>query len=134
MTVFGLFANMLIAQNEQEVYKPNLDKIDEYVEEVYGQHKQELYYDNQRKIEFVSNLFERITIYENYDLSGKDFNYLESVPIVSTYNDDIEETYEFEPDNFNPLKYKMNRFSANKTVYYKSEATGYVVEILPYNN
>lgn len=129
MTVFGLFANMLIAQNEQEVYRPDLDKIDEYVEEVYGQHKQELYYDDHNRIDFVTDLFGRIKIHKEYDLSGKDFNYLESVPVITKYNGNVEENYEFDPDNFNPLKYKMNIYNKYNTIYYKSETTGYVIVI-----
>lgn len=60
-------------------------------------------------------------------------------PLLSTAmkknkcNPDLVYNFEFDPENFNPLKYHFKYFSPN-TSYYRVDGTEYIIEIVPPKN
>jgi len=110
----------------------NAQNINDKINEVYGSNAQQLVFNDPNRLNFLTNLLEkRVKIQESKYLSDDKYPKLSSVPLLNRYNPALERDLQFNPDNFNPLKYAFNFYSAKETVVYRVDNTDYVIVIYP---
>lgn len=110
----------------------NAQKINDNINEVYGSSAQQLVFNDVNRLNFLTNLLEkRIKIQESKYESSDKFQKLSSVPLLNRYNPKLERDLQFDPNNFNPLKYALNFYSAKETVVYRIDNTDYIIVIYP---
>lgn len=105
--------------NAQKVIgKPDVNNLDKFIQEVYVDNADVLAPEGSKQYEFLKNYLKRI---EYLDYSSKDHINAEIREITS---DLLASTYteltlgdSVEPENFNPLKYKLD-YNNNDVVYY----------------
>lgn len=106
-----------------------------FIDEVYGDYAQKLFYSNEQRLKYVKQILRnRVTInyYENKDLSS--LKPLSQVPLVDGMNQNLRRDVSYNKNTFNPLKYNFNFFSRQEqSSYYRIDNTQYLITISPSN-
>lgn len=131
-TVVGLFANMLIAQNGYEVHKPNPDKYDQFIEEVYGEYADELVFSKPLRYKSIKKILnERVKFIEYSKPPGQNhFTNITEVGMFDQYNP-VSEDLVIDPTSFNILKYDIDFYELHEEQRFLFRDTNFVIVILP---
>ncbi|MFN2261425.1 MAG: hypothetical protein ABR595_05120 [Psychroflexus sp.] len=132
MTVVGLFANMLIAQNGHEVHKPNSDKYDQFIEEVYGDQADELVFSKPLRYKSIKKMLnERVEFIQYSKSPGQNhFTNITEVGMFDEYKS-VSEDLIFDPTTFNILKYDIDFYKLHEEQRFLFKDTNFVIVILP---
>lgn len=108
----------------------NAQQVNAKIQEVYGDKTQELVINDPVRLDFLNDLLDnRIKIIESplSDNNEKETK-LSSIELLNKYNPDLKRDVEFDPLNFNPLKYNFNFFPKTASVY-RVDNTNYLIVI-----
>lgn len=112
--------------------KPLTAKERAFIDEVYGDHAQKLFYSNKQRLSYVKQILRNrvvVNYYKNKDLSSLES--LSQVDLIDTAKN-LQRDYTYVEGNFNPLKYDFGFFSIEKnTKHYRFGNTQYLITILP---
>jgi hypothetical protein len=131
--LFAIAFLISITASSQIIIKPEVSKAKEYLEEVYAGEMMNLGFDTPQRIEQYQQILSRIEIVEySENLPGRVF-FLSEVPLINVYNPNLSSDLgeNFNPNEFNPFKYKMDFFRNDAIVRYKVDGTSYIIQILP---
>jgi hypothetical protein len=104
-------------------------QINPKIQEVYGNMTEQIAQNEPDRIKALNDLLEnRIKIIISPIIGDDKYTKLSSVPLLNKYNPNLERDKEFDPENFNPLKYNMNFFTAQTQVY-RVDYTDYIIVI-----
>jgi len=107
----------------------NAQQINAKIQEVYGDKTQELVINDPVRLDFLNDLLDnRIKIIESPLSDSEKEPKLSSVELLNKYNPDLKRDVEFDPLNFNPLKYNFNFFPKTASVY-RVDNTNYLIVI-----
>lgn len=120
-----LFSNLY-----SQSYKPDVSKVQDFIAEVYVDVVDDLGYDTPENIEQFTNILKRIEIISS-TTTPENYRKLFDAPVINLYNKELKADVPFDPQNFNPFKYKIDVFSKDKTVYYLVDNTDYIIIIHP---
>lgn len=103
------------------------------IEEVYGNEADKYVYKNSQRLKEIKHILRNrvvVEYYENKDLTS--ITPLSEVPLLNAINKNMKRDYNFDAENFNPLKYAFHFFSSEKQIiYYRANNTQYLIKILP---
>ncbi|WP_127845760.1 hypothetical protein [Psychroflexus aestuariivivens] len=137
MTVVGLFANMLIAQTGHEVHKPNPDKYDQFIEEVYGEYADELVFSKPLRYKSIKKMLNERVEFQSMtsDLNQKaeSFDKLSDYDLNTAYVNNLTRDVAFMPSNFNPLKYDIDFYGLDRNQYIITENNDFLIIIKAQN-
>lgn len=123
LIIFLLFSNLY-----SQKFTPDASKVQEYIVEIYGDIVKELGYDTLESVEHFTNILKRFEIIVSND-TPENYRLLSETPVINTYNKELKLDEPFDPQNFNPFKYKFDVFSKDRTVYYLVDNTDYIIII-----
>lgn len=107
----------------------NAQQISAKIQEVYGDKTQELVINDPIRLDFLNDLLNnRIKIIESPLSDNEKEPKLSSVELLNKYNPALKRDVEFDPLNFNPLKYNFNFFPKTASVY-RVDNTNYLIVI-----
>lgn len=127
-----ILGSNLIGQNsidDRNLFSVTDDQINEYINEVYVNEADALVYSNPQQLARIKKIFERIVVVKDAELARTNLPDLFDLPLASTYNKNLKTDFPFNPEEFNPLKYKMDVFRYNNYVYYRIGDSDYVIII-----
>ena len=127
---FSLITLLLFSNLYSQSYKPEVSKVHNFIEEVYGDVVYDLGYDSPESLERFTNILKRFEIITSTTIPEK-YRYLSVIPVINTYNKELKLEEPFDPQNFNPFKFKFDVFSKDKTVYYLVDNSDYIIIIHP---
>lgn len=128
-TIFAFF--FCLTLQAQEIYTIDESKLDHFINEVYADKKQERVYAIPQKTEKLASQLQRVEIVKKNASHPKDMHLLSNIPVINTYNKSLKVDTPFDPNSFNPLKYKFDFFRSDKSVYYLVDNSDYVIVIKP---
>jgi len=106
-------------------------QINPKIQEVYGSMTEQILQSNPDRIKLLNDLLEnRIKILNSPIVGDDKYTKLSSVPLLNKYNPNLERDKEFDPENFNALKYNMNFFTTQTQVY-RVDNTDFIIIINP---
>lgn len=107
----------------------NAQQINAKIQEVYGDKTQELVINDPIRLDFLNDLLNnRIKIIESPLSDNEKEPMLSSIELLNKYNPALKRDIEFDPLNFNPLKYNFNFFPKTASVY-RVDNTNYLIVI-----
>jgi len=137
MTVFGLCANVLVAQSSPEVCQPNSDKYDQFIEEVYGEYADELVFSKPLRYKSIKKMLnERIEYQEVTPEMNEKIQTLEKLSDYSlnkTYVENLTRNPSVSMSDFNPLKYNIDLYRLEQNQYILSENNEFIIIIKAQN-
>lgn len=93
-------------------------EINPKIQEVYGNMTEQIAQNEPDRIKALNDLLENRIKIVNSPIVGDDkYTKLSSVSLLNKYNPNLERDKEFDPENFNALKYNMNFFTTQTQVY-----------------
>lgn len=106
-------------------------QINSKIQEVYGDKTQEMVGNDPERLSFFNDLLlNRIEIIKSDNSSEDKYIKLSTVALLNKYNPNLKRDTDFDPLNFNPLKYNLI-FTSKKTVIYRIDNTDYIIVIQP---
>lgn len=106
-------------------------QINPKIQEVYGNMTEQIAQNEPDRIKALNDLLEnRIKIIESPVVGEDKYTKLSSVALLNKYNPNLERDKEFDPKNFNALKYNMNFFTTQTQVY-RVDNTDFIIIINP---
>lgn len=103
--------------------------IDPRIQEVYGDKTQELVANDPDRLKALTYLLNnRIKIVRTPIVGDDKYTKLSSLPLLNKYNPNLKRDEQFDPKNFNALKYNMNFFTTQTQVY-RVDNTDYLIII-----
>ncbi len=127
---FSLIGLFLFTNLYSQTYTPDTYKVNDFILEVYGDFMDELGYDSPESVEQFTNILKRFEIITS-TAPPENYRLLSETPIINLYNKELKSEDSFDPQNFNPFKYKFDVFSKDKTIYYLVDNTDYIIIIHP---
>lgn len=122
-----------LAKFDENINQPLTLKERSFIDEVYGNYATEFIYDNPHRLKVFKQILRNRIIIEYH--KNKDFSSLtplSQVPLINSINPNLKRDFNFDKDNFNPLKYAFNFFSRNQSKsYYRVDNQQYLITILP---
>lgn len=130
-TIFSQEAKSTPISFPDNVEAPLTKKEKAMINEVYQSKANELVYQNSDFLKDLKHLLRnRITIYKDTNPKTQKFTKLLSeVPLFNDYNSSLTRDANFNINNFNPLKYKLNFFSKG-TYVYRIDNTDYFIQVI----
>ncbi|WP_121667753.1 hypothetical protein [Mesonia aquimarina] len=131
--ILFLFCFVQVQAQESEVIKTReytLDstKIDNYVEEAYGDKAQELIYDHPIRLKTIRDiLLNRVLIVETSFEIPSTYKKLSSIEVLP-YNKNLQRN-KFNIETFNPLKYKIDFYNKKENQYIHIDGTQFYMII-----
>ena len=131
----GLFCLLLSTPTLQaQTTKPNPANFDRFIAAVYTGSGAEYISPETRRYAYMKTLFEERIVFVKNDKEKLDLDnslaLLSEVPLYSDYNKGLMRDAAFDPQQFNPFKYKFDFYSANKLMY-RVDGTEYLIIIYP---
>lgn len=137
--VFGLailLSNHHVQNNTLGISQENKysnAQIESFVREVFKDKADELVLNSKsRRLEIITEFLNRFEVAERPDLQGKKLQLLSEVSLSNKYNSDLKLDANYNPNNFNPLKYNFN-MSSKEVLLYRIGESNYIIRILPLN-
>lgn len=129
LLIFLFFSSFISAQT----ISIDPSKTKTFISEVYKGVEADLGYDNPESIEQFENRLKRVEIFLSDAVLSEKMFLLSQVPLITTYNSNLKYDLgeNFDPENFNPFKYKLDFFRSDVTVQYRVDGTNYIIQILP---
>lgn len=108
--------------------------VDPRIVEVFGNQLQKLVLEDKDRLDGLNFLLEKrvkvvIEPYATFEAYPK----LSEFALFDFYNKELIRDNDFDVNNFNVLKYNLNFFSNQQTMYYRVDNTDYLIKILPQN-
>lgn len=131
----GLFFLLFsIPTLQAQTTKPNPANFDRFIAAVYTGSGAEYIKPDTRRYSYMKSLFEERIVYVKNDKAKLDMDtglaLLSEVPLYSDYNKGLMREASFDPQRFNPFKYKFDFYSADKLIY-RIDGTEYLIIIYP---
>lgn len=126
LTTFG--ARSQDQEFNNEVYRPDISKINTYAKEAYGKEKADGM-NEMNKADF-RDMFQNRLIITKLDNEPDDYTLLKN---ILAYNENLKQKKDFDPKTFNPLNYNMSYWNRENKEYYKVGNTGYYIILKKYN-
>jgi len=117
--------------NYPENVTPELTKKEKsFIKEVYGSKAKKIVFDNDKFLKDIKHLLRnRVTIYEDANpKTQKKCKLLSQIELFDEHNKNLKRDTAFDPNDFNPLKYKLD-FFANGTYVYRVDNTNYFIQV-----
>lgn len=137
--VFGLatlLSNRHVQKNELGISQENKYskvQIESFIREVFKDKADELVLNSKsRRLDVITEFLNRFEVIERPDFAGKNFKTLSEVSLNNKYNSDLKMDLNYNPNNFNPLKYNFN-MSSKEVLLYRIGNSNYIIRILPSN-
>jgi hypothetical protein len=119
-TFFIVFVNINVISAQQ---------VNPKIQEVYGDKTQEIAQNDPERIKALNDLLDnRIKIVISPVVGEDKYTKLSSVPLLNKYNPNLKRDEQFDPENFNALKYNMNFFTTQTQVY-RVDNTDFIIVI-----
>ena len=104
-------------------------QINSKIHEVYGDKTEQIAQNEPDRIKALNDLLEnRIKIVKSPIVGEDKYTKLSSVALLNKYNPNLKRDEQFDPENFNALKYNMNFFTSQTQVY-RVDNTEYLIVI-----
>ena len=114
--------------------KPNPANFDTFIAQVYTGSGADFINPDTRRYSYMKELFEERISYVKSDTEKLDQDnslaLLSEVELYNDYNRGISRDARFDPERFNPFKYKFDFYAADKLVY-RVDGTEYLIIIYP---
>lgn len=99
------------------------------IKEVYGKNAEADILSRPQRVKDIKNILRnRVEIFDAGDKDLSSLPKLSKVELFNEYENGISRDFNFNPTNFNPLKYKFNFYSRNSSTYHV-DGTGYYIII-----
>ena len=119
-TLFIVFVNINTMRAQQ---------INPKIQEVYGNMTEQIAQNEPDRIKALNDLLEnRIKIVKSPIVGEDKYIKLSSVSLLNKYNPNLKRDEQFDPENFNALKYNMNFFTTQTQVY-RVDNTDFIIVI-----
>jgi hypothetical protein len=112
----------------ENINEPLTDEELTKIQEVYGDKSNENVLNHSQRVKDVKNILRNRV--EIVNAGDKDISSFPSLSEVSLFNDfvpTLTRDYNFNPEHFNPLKYKFNFYSRNSSIYRVDNTTYYII-------
>lgn len=131
--VFTLFLSSLYTFS-QNANNTHVDKayIDKCIIEVFQDQANDLVFNaNSRRLAIITDfLKERVKVEYRPEFAGKGFELISSVGLNNKYNPSLVIDTNYNPNTFNPLKYKFPMHPKSKEMF-RIDNTDYIITIFP---
>ncbi|MBA3987497.1 MAG: hypothetical protein H0X63_13210 [Flavobacteriales bacterium] len=127
LLVFFLF---IVSKTFSQSFTFDISKVNDFIVEVYADVVNDLGYNSPEGTERFTKVLKRFEIITSTTLP-ENYRFLSEIPVINTYNKELKSEEIFDPQNFNPFKYKFDVFSKDRTVYYLVDNTDYIIIIHP---
>src|SRR5690554_4230544 len=131
--LFAIILLFSVTAVSQTTFTPDLDDTADFVAAVYADKVTALGYDTPEGLQQFKSRLSRVEIVLTQEVFPGKINSLSEVPLITTYNPEL--TYDlgenFNPETFNPFKYKLDFFRTDAVVRDKVDETDYIINILP---
>ncbi|WP_299102563.1 hypothetical protein [uncultured Winogradskyella sp.] len=99
------------------------------IDEVYGEFAEKYVYNNPFRLMSIKNILRNRVVIERISNNGKkkDCTKLSEVTVFNSFNKDLERDSDFNPSNFNPLKYNFQFHSRSAAIYQVDNTDYYIV-------
>ncbi|MEZ4792981.1 MAG: hypothetical protein R2783_05840 [Gelidibacter sp.] len=112
---------------DENVNEPLTAKELAQIEEVYGAETQASVLDRSQRIKDIKNILRnRVEIINAGEKDLSSFPKLSQVELFNDFMPNLTRDFSFNPENFNPLKYKFNFYSRNASIYWVDNTTYYI--------
>ena len=129
LSFFLLCSFTTIDLQKQPLYSKQ--KIALYINEVFADQADALVFkSSSKRLPLITDFFNRISIQNMPEHRGKKFKLLSSLELLDKYNPNLTRDKNFDPENFNALKYQFDMVCKNKLVY-RVDNTDYIISIEP---
>jgi hypothetical protein len=99
------------------------------IQEVYGNMTEQIAQNEPDRIIALNDLLDnRIKIVKSPVVGEDKYTKLSTVPLLNKYNPNLKRDEQFDPENFNALKYNMNFFTT-QTQIYRVDNTDFIIVI-----
>lgn len=106
-------------------------QINSKIQEVFADKTQEMVENDPERLSFLNDLLvNRIEIVKSENTSNDKYTKLSTAALLNKYNSGLKRDVDFDPTNFNPLKYNLI-FTSKKTEIYRVDNTDYIIVIQP---
>ncbi len=129
LTIIFLFLSITLYSQSSGIQQNVIQNIDSKIIEVYQNELNIILERDPERITFINKLLnERIKYMEDKLTSTDKYKKLSEVTLFNKYNENLTRDTVFDPQTFNPLKYKFN-FYSQFTQVYRVDNSDYVIVI-----
>lgn len=105
-------------------------QIDQFIREVFFDQAETLVFNNPMRLDLIEDFLARVEVRHAPEYAGKKFNLLSKVALQNKYNPNLVREAIFNPETFNPLKYRLPMTSKEREVV-RVDETDYLIIIQP---
>ncbi len=129
----AIFAMFICTDLAAQQIQPEPANFDRFINQVYTNSGKEQIAPTTRRYAFMQHFFNNRISYVVYDpekLQVLNYTKLSQIQLFDTYNKGLQRDSSFNPETFNPFKYRLG-FYGNKKQFVHVDNTNYVIVIEP---